>query len=112
VIAIDVQHRRWLGIASVLTFIVLTFALTLCAFGGDHDTTVVAHHGTAGSSHGSSAETSHGMSPDLCLGLLLAPATVLLLAGLVPGQWLLLQAPAVPCLVAPARLDHPPRILS
>jgi hypothetical protein len=105
---VDVRNRTWFSTAGILTLAFLALALGLCTLGGFHDTPL-AHHGT-GTHHGTGS--SHGMSPDLCAGLLLTSAAVLLLAGLLPGQWLRPQGPAVAYLTSPARLDHPPRFIS
>jgi hypothetical protein len=112
---VAVRKRRWFGTAGTLTLAFVALALVLCAFGGDHDTPIAHHQGTAAGTptgHGAPAGGAHTMSPDLCMGLLLASAVVLLLVGLLPGQWLRLQPQPVPCRISPARLDHPPRFRS
>lgn len=72
--------------------VVLVLAVGFCAFDGGHD----------GSGH-------HAMPPDLCAGLLVASATILMLVGPVPGGWLVVEGRPVARAITTRLLEPPPK---
>jgi hypothetical protein len=87
---LSVKGRPARVVATVL--VVLVLAVGFCVFDGDHD----------GSGH-------HAMPPDLCAGLLVASATILMLIGPVPGGWLVVEGRPVARAITTRLLEPPPK---
>ena len=73
--------------------VVLVLAVGFCLFDG-------AHAGDPG---------SHPMPPDLCAGLLITSAAMLVLIGPIPGGWLVVEGRPVARAITTRLLEPPPK---